>query len=140
MASVSLIAWTLVLLAVVFFVVAVRSMIASDRYSTWAKVAARVVRSRVDSGDGDFVADIAYVYAVGGQEYVGGTAGSLQIVLNWRGPAERRCAEYPEGAAVEVYVDSRDPTRSMLEPPSGAMGLLLLVVGLLCGIVGLLLM
>jgi hypothetical protein len=40
------------------------------------------------------------------------------VAGSWRGPAERRCARYPDGVTVTAYVDLRDPKRSVLEAPT----------------------
>ena len=137
MGSVIVVAWTLIVLAIASFVGWVGIVVAKRRRATWMQVQARVVRSRVEYRGEEFVADVAYTYSFGGMEYEGSTVGSLQIVYNWRGPAERQCARYPDGATVTVYVDRHDPARSMLEAPRSGAAFVLLVASILCCIVGL---
>ena len=137
MGSVIVVAWTLIALAIASFVGAVGIVVAKRRQATWMQVQARVVRSRVEYLGEEFVADVAYTYSFGGIEYEGSTVGSLQIVYNWRGPAERKCARYPDGATVTAYVDRHDPARSMLEAPRSGASFVLLVASILCCIVGL---
>jgi hypothetical protein len=136
MGSALVVAWTLVLLAIAFFAVAAWSVVEAQRQTTWTKVPARVVRSRVEYRGEEFVADIAYTYSFGGEEYVGSTVGSLQIVYNWRGPAERQCARYPEGDTVTAYLDPGDPKRSMLEAPTSGTAPVFLCVSILCAVGG----
>jgi regulation of enolase protein 1 (concanavalin A-like superfamily) len=133
-------AWTLVVLAVAFFGVAMWSVVVAQRPSTWAPVSARVVRSQVEYRGEEFAADIAYTYSFGGEEYAGSTAGSFQVVYNWRGPAERKCARYPDGATVTVFVDPRDPKRSMLEAPPRGAALVFLFVSIVFFLIGMALM
>ena len=128
------------LLAIGSFAMAARSFVVTQRPKTWAAVPARVVQSRVEYRGEEFFANISYTYSFGGEEYAGSTVGSFEVVYSWRGPAERKCARYPDGGTVTAYVDPRDPKRSMLEAPTGVVVLVLLLVSILFLLIGFALM
>ena len=119
--------WITATFGIGFLVIAIWTIVAGNRQTTWTKVPARIIRSKVEYRGEEFAADVAYTYSFQGVEHIGNAVSSPQIVYNWRGPAERICARYPEGAAVIACVHPEDPQRSVLEAPSraGAMAMLL---------------
>ena len=107
-------------IATVLLVVGLLGIVAGRKQATWMRVSGRVVRSKVEYRGEEFAADIVYSYQHNHIEYTGDTVSFPQFVYNWRGPAERICRRYPEGATINVYLNPQDPKRSVLEPPSGA--------------------
>ena len=64
---------------------------------------------------------IAYAYNYKGTQLQGDRLRSLQVLVNWRGPAERSVGAYPVGAAVDVHVNPEFPRESVLEPGGHSM-------------------
>jgi len=106
-------------IATILLVIGILGIVAGQKQATWSRVSGRVVRSKVEYRGEEFAADIVYSYQHNDVEYTGDTVSFPQIVYNWRGPAERICRRYPEGATINVYLNPQDPTQSVLEPPSG---------------------
>ncbi|MFL6605677.1 MAG: DUF3592 domain-containing protein [Steroidobacteraceae bacterium] len=114
-------------IAVVLLAVGILGVVAGQKQIPWTRVSGRVVRSGVEYRGEEFAAAVVYSYQHKNVEYTGNIVSFPQIVYNWRGPAERICQRYPEGATISVYVDPQNPKRSVLEPPSGVGVLALLL-------------
>jgi hypothetical protein len=132
MDSVVMVSWIFAAVGIMFLGTAIWSVVAAQRQETWATVPGQVVRSQVEYRGEEFAAEVSYTYSYDGREYTGRTVSSPPIVYNWRGPAERICARYPEGAVVVTHVNPRDPQRSVLEPPGGIGSIAMLLVSILC--------
>jgi hypothetical protein len=65
---------------------------------------------------GNYCHVIDYTYSYKGALFQGNRLRSLQVLVNWRQPAEQSACAYPVGAAVEVFVDPQHPRESVLEP------------------------
>ncbi len=75
-------------------------------------------------------ADIEYTYKVGSKEYRGNKVCLCsQFMTSWQGPAKERCARYPVGATVDVYVNPRDADESVLEPHTEGNWFIVAVMG-----------
>ena len=127
-----MISWISAAFGMGFLVIAICAIVAPNRQARWKKVPSRIIRSRVAYQGEEFAADVAYTYSYDGVEHTGNAVSSPQIVYNWRGPAERICARYPEGATVTASVRPEDPTRSVLEPPSRIGATVMLLVSAVC--------
>ena len=92
----------------------------SDEQRAWTTVPGRIARSRVELQGEDYRADVEYAYRYQERDYRGTIVRSLQPSYNWRGPADRICQRYPEGAVIEVFVSPHDPHQSVLEPGGGS--------------------
>jgi len=79
----------------------------------------------------DFVADVVYSYRHNNIDYTGDTVSRPQVTYNWRGPAERVCRRFPEGATISVYVNPKDSRRAVLEPPARFGAITFLLVSIL---------
>lgn len=110
-------------LATAFAAVGMWGVLAPRAQHQWTRVSGRVVRSVVEFDGEDFAAVVVYGYRHNGVDYTGSTVSLPRIIYNWRGPAERVCRRYPEGATISVYVHPRDARRAVLEPP-GRIGVL----------------
>jgi hypothetical protein len=109
----------LIAVAIVLPLVATWGWLGVNRQRSWVTVSGRVVRSRVESQGEDYKADVEYAYGYQEHDYRGTRVRSFQLRYNWPQPAERVCQRYLEGAVVEVFVNPRDPTQSVLEPGGG---------------------
>jgi hypothetical protein len=132
MVPVNMISWISAAFGMGFLVIAICAIVAPNRQARWKKVPSRIIRSRVEYRGEEFAADVAYTYSYDGVDHTGNAVSSPQIVYNWRGPAERICARYPEGATVTASVHPEDPTRSVLEPPGRIGAIVMLLVSAVC--------
>jgi hypothetical protein len=98
-------------------------------------VSGRVLRSVVEYDGEDFPAAVVYSYRHNDSDYTGRAISLPQITYNWRGPAERVCRRFPEGATISVYVNPKDSRRAVLEPPAGVGVLAFLLTSVLCFVI-----
>jgi hypothetical protein len=86
----------------------------------WKPVAGVIQESCVgknDDGDGTtYEAKLQYGYHYGGINFIGNRIAPLQVWSSLRWTAESFARKYPRGREVTVYVDPRNPGKSVLEP------------------------
>lgn len=112
--------------------------VASER---WDRVPGTIVRSEVTAhgvgADRVHRLEFSYEYAVGDRTHRSSRVGFTPL---WRRDPPERTARlvqrYPAGSPVGVYVDPRDPDRSVLEPGAAAGMLLVPVTGVVLVLVG----
>lgn len=117
----------------VVHVLRTRALLASS--GRWKRVEGQVTESkakRIGNKNRTYEARIRYGYAVDGRQFKGKglhIGGDVRRTRTW---AEQRCAEYPEGAPVQVFYDPRNPETSCIirEREGGAMGIAAAMVGL----------
>jgi hypothetical protein len=116
---------------------------------SWNVVPGEVLESKVETyetanSEGDTMtahrARIHYKYRVNDREYVGDKLnfGGESVHSSLRGRAESKTRAYPEGKAVQVYVNPQNPSEAVLEldAPGARM---LNIIGIVLGVLGVLL-
>jgi len=82
----------------------------------WVKTSGKVISSCVVFEDESYRADVRYRYICDGREYFGTKVRSLELLYNFKGPAKKTCARYPNERDVDVFVNPVEPSRAVLEP------------------------
>lgn len=101
--------FTIVCVAICFYRLA-------QRQRQWMIVPGTIVNSAVRFEIRYFDPVVDYIYEVNGQRYGGWKIRSGMVHANWRGPADRLVSRYPKDAAVDVYVNPKNPQDAVLEP------------------------
>jgi hypothetical protein len=114
-----------VILALVFFYIALRGRRASSITKTWPTTSGRVLRSEVElrrshSSEGGYSSSyypvVLYEYEVMGQRYQSTTLSpGLEYGLGFQGRVQARVAKYPVGSTVLVYYNPQNPAQAVLE-------------------------
>ncbi len=90
------------------------------RELSWTPVPGKITESFVhedsDSDGSTYAAKLQYTYHYHGINFIGERIAPLQIWSNFRGTAESFTRKYPRGREVIVYVNPRNPGKSVLEP------------------------
>lgn len=111
-----IVAWIALIAGVATLVVGIKARSKAQVQVDWVSVPGTVTSSEVKYDGELYVPAVTYRYEVAGQQLIGNTVKSGLVSYNWRGPAERICERYAVNAEVRVHVDSRDPSRAVLEP------------------------
>jgi hypothetical protein len=109
-------AWLVLIGGIVSFVIGIKNWTRAKKQLHWMSVPGTITGSEVKYDGELYVPTVTYCYEIGGQQLEGSTVKSGLVSTNWRGPAERICARYAVSTAVRVYVDTHEPSRSVLEP------------------------
>ncbi len=81
----------------------------------WPKVPGTILKSAVAKRGDDYFPDIHYEYTVGAVRHQGKTV-QVRLLPDSRGRRSQRiCERYPQGKAVQIYVNPADPGDCMLE-------------------------
>ena len=88
---------------------------AAQRQSKWPRAEGRVLDSSLVLGQ-YWHPRVSYEYTHDGRTFRSQRIRSLEIGMNWRGPAANDTERYPPGKAVTVYVNPDDPYFAVLEP------------------------
>lgn len=106
---------------VVLVVFGVYTRVQSLRSRSWPTAPGVITESRVESsrkreGQWSHVARIRYRYAVNGKTYDGDTISYAKGLFDG---ASVQVSRYPQGSAVGVYYDPKDPASAVLDPGAG---------------------
>jgi hypothetical protein len=82
----------------------------------WTQVPGRIVSLSVQMMRGYYYPVVEYEYPHLGLMKRSGRIRSLEISVNWPGPANLTIARYPTGSTVTVFVDTTRSHESVLEP------------------------
>jgi hypothetical protein len=114
-----------VIIAIIFFYIALRGRRASSVTKTWPTTTGRILRSEVElrrshSSDGGYSSSyypvVLYEYQVMGQTYQSSTLSpGLEYGLGFQGRVQARVAKYPVGSMVQVYYNPENPAQAVLE-------------------------
>ena len=114
-----------VILALVFFYIAMRGRRASSITKKWPMAVGKVLHSDVElrrshSSNGgyntSYYPSVVYEYEVNGQRYQSNTLSpGMEYGLGFRGRVEARVARYPAGGMVQVYYNPENPAQAVLE-------------------------
>jgi hypothetical protein len=114
-----------VIIAVIFFYIALRGRRASGITKTWPTTMGRVLRSEVElrrsrSGSSGYSSSyypvVLYEYQVMGQTYQSQTLSpGMEYGLGFQGRVQARVAKYPVGGMVQVYYNPENPAQAVLE-------------------------
>jgi hypothetical protein len=81
----------------------------------WRQVAGVVTHSEVEYVSEYFQPIVKYRYEVDGVTYQGDSIVKGLVGVNWKAPAARWVKRFPVGAAVQVFVDPKDPRKCFLQ-------------------------
>jgi hypothetical protein len=114
-----------VIIAIVFFYIALRGRRASSITKGWPTTTGRVLRSEVElrrshSSEGGYSSSyypaVLYEYQVMGQRYQSSTLSpGMEYGLGFQGRVQARVAKYPAGSTVMVYYNPDNPAQAVLE-------------------------
>jgi hypothetical protein len=119
---------------VVLVVFGVYTRVQSLRSRSWPTAPGVITESRVDSsrnrdGQWSHTARIRYRYTVDGKTYNGDTISYAKGLFDG---ASVQVSRYPQGSAVGVYYDPKDPASAVLDPGAGPTPALALLAGVGC--------
>jgi hypothetical protein len=108
------------ILALVFFYIALRGRRASSITKRWPTTTGRVLHSQVEyrrsHRSGSYYPAVLYEYQVMGQRYQSTTLSpGLEYGLSFRGRVQARVDKYPAGSMVTVYYNPDNPAQAVLE-------------------------
>lgn len=93
------------------------SLIKQNAIRKWSFTQGKVLESRLNIISGDsFEPYVKYSYAVQGEGYINDKIMPVNYLTEDENTAKKAIAPYWIGAAVSVYYDPSDPSRSVLEP------------------------
>ena len=81
----------------------------------WIQLPATVLSATVGMGR-VFIPSVEYEYMHEGRRFRGVQLRTLMVGWGWSGPARRTVEKYKVGAAINVFVDPRDPANAVIEP------------------------
>lgn len=123
-----------------------RDLLRGRSSASWPTTQGEVVFAQIEShmstdSDGDssmtYGAKIVYNYQVGGQQFTGDRHRFSQASTSSARRAQETVNRYPVGSMVTVYYDPNNPQLSVLEPGTGAGGIIVPVITLAMLIFGL---
>lgn len=120
----------------ILYFIAQRGMRSAKITQTWPTTNGQIMFSTVQarttsSSEGTSTSHypvVTYQYQVGGQMYQSNSLYAGSEVGYWRGKAERKAAQYPQGAMVPVYFNPMNPSQSVLETTAPGSKLMMWIV------------